>query len=193
MTSDENSSDEDEADALWAEITKDIKEIDKGLSLDEERENAPEKARTPPKSTQTRPRAGADVPPRTAKTAKYEPETGNGGLDRNTAERLRRGQLPIEARLDLHGMTRQMAEPALAQFLHAQYVAGKRCILVITGKGPGKDGVRDPLNEGHGVLRQSVPQWLSEPPNRSIVLRFAPAKAKHGGAGALYVLLRRKR
>ncbi|MGD1878823.1 MAG: Smr/MutS family protein [Kiloniellaceae bacterium] len=107
------------------------------------------------------------------------------GLDRRKAERLRRGKLPIEATLDLHGLRQAEAHRRLEGFLADCHAAGKRCVLVVTGKGLHKE-------EG-GVLRASVPRWLNEAPNRSRVLSFDYAQQKHGGTGALYILLRRRR
>ncbi len=107
------------------------------------------------------------------------------GLDRRTAMKLRRGQLPIEARIDLHGMTQIEAHRALGAFLSNQQAAGRRCILVITGKGSGSGG--------SGVLRAQVPHWLNEGGNRELVLAFDYARPRDGGQGALYVLLKRKR
>jgi len=107
------------------------------------------------------------------------------GVDRRTAERLRGGVLPIEARLDLHGMTQAQAHRALDAFLARAAEAEQRCVLVITGKGG--------RMAGDGVLRAAVPRWLNEAPNRGRLLAFAPAQPKHGGAGALYLLLRRRR
>lgn len=106
------------------------------------------------------------------------------GLDRRSAERLRGGALRIEARLDLHGMTQAEAHRALDAFLARAEDAGRRCVLVITGKGG---------PERAGVLRAAVPRWLNEAPNRARLLAYAPAQPKHGGAGALYLLLRRRR
>jgi DNA-nicking Smr family endonuclease len=107
------------------------------------------------------------------------------GLDRRTGQRFKRGQLPVEARLDLHGLTQVEAHRALDEFLSRQYMAGKRCVIVVTGKGVGKDG--------GGVLRSAVPRWLNESPNREKVLAFEYARQKDGGAGALYVLMKRRR
>jgi len=106
------------------------------------------------------------------------------GLDRRSALRLKRGQREIEARLDLHGMTQIEAHRALAGFITRSHTAGKRALLVITGKG---------LKEGSGVLRAAVPRWLGEPAMRPRVLAVTPAMPKDGGAGALYILLRRTR
>jgi len=109
------------------------------------------------------------------------------GVDRRQVERLRRGRLPIEARIDLHGMTQEAARSSLDAFIGAAAAAGKRCVLVITGKGVGRGGA------GAGVLRENTPRWLNLPPNRARVLAFDHAQPRDGGAGALYVLLRRQR
>lgn len=106
-------------------------------------------------------------------------------LDRRTMDRLRKGRLRPEARLDLHGMTADAAHGALAGFLGSAQAAGKRCVLVITGKGS--------LKEGGGVLRRELPAWLNSAANRNRVLGFAQAQPGDGGTGAFYVLLRRRR
>ena len=106
------------------------------------------------------------------------------GLDRNTDKRLKRGQMEIEGRLDLHGHSRDAAYELLRQFVMREAERGSRCVLVITGKGRG---------DAPGILRAAVPQWLSEMPLRDHVLRFYTAQPQHGGGGALYVLLRRRR
>jgi DNA-nicking Smr family endonuclease len=103
------------------------------------------------------------------------------GVDRATAERLRRGRRAIEARLDLHGMTQAEAHRALAGFVAASRAAGRRCVLLITGHG----------RSSGGILKHAVPRWLDEPELRRHVLAIAPARPQHGGHGALYVLLRR--
>ena len=105
------------------------------------------------------------------------------GLDRRTWLRLKRGQVAIEQTLDLHGRTQDEAHGALARFLAAAQAAGCRCVLVVTGKGLGSGG----------TLRHMVPRWLNEGANREHIVAFCPAQARHGGAGALYVLLRRQR
>jgi len=105
------------------------------------------------------------------------------GYDKANAERLKRGKHPVEARLDLHGMTQDEAHRALAIFIRGARVAGKRCVLVITGRG----------RLGGGVLRAAVPRWLDEPEFRPHLLAIATAQPRDGGAGALYVMLRRTR
>jgi DNA-nicking Smr family endonuclease len=112
------------------------------------------------------------------------------GVDTRTVERLRRGRLAIEATIDLHGMTQAEAHAALDGFLAAAQARGQRCLLIITGKGTLREDIGMPR---HGVLRQQVPRWLNQRPNRDRVLAFAGAQQRHGGAGALYVLLKRRR
>jgi DNA-nicking Smr family endonuclease len=103
------------------------------------------------------------------------------GIDRSTAERLKRGRYPVEARLDLHGMTQAEAHRALAGIVTRSRMAGRRCLLVITGHG----------KFGGGVLKTAVPRWLGEPELRRHVLAITPAQPRDGGAGAIYLLLRR--
>ena len=108
--------------------------------------------------------------------------SGNfAGLDRASAERLKRGRYPIEARLDLHGMTQAEAHRALAGFVAGSRAIGRRCVLVITGHG----------RISGGILKAAVPRWLSEPDLRRHVLAITPAQQRDGGAGALYLLLRK--
>jgi len=104
------------------------------------------------------------------------------GLDKRTSLRLRRGQMRIEGRLDLHGMTQVEAHGNLSDFLLFSAAAGRRCVLVITGKG---------LRDGAGVLRSEFPRWLNEASLRPMILGFATAQPKDGGGGAFYVYLRK--
>jgi DNA-nicking Smr family endonuclease len=103
------------------------------------------------------------------------------GIDRANAERLKRGQQRIEARLDLHGLSQEEAHRALLGFIRAGRAAGKRCVLVITGRG----------RLGGGVLKEAVPRWLDEAEFRPHLLAISAAQPRDGGAGAIYVMLRR--
>jgi len=107
------------------------------------------------------------------------------GLDKRNLTRLRRGQLSIDGRIDLHGMTRDEARTALLAFLAFQLERGARCVLVITGKGA--------RGRGTGVIRAALPHWLNDEALRPSVVAFAEAQPKDGGAGAFYVYLRRRR
>jgi DNA-nicking Smr family endonuclease len=98
--------------------------------------------------------------------------------------KLRRGLFPVDARMDLHGLTTAEAQPRLATFLREKRARGERCVLVIHGKGEHAPG-------GHGILRGEISAWLSQGPAKESVVAFATATAPDGGAGAVYVLLRR--
>ena len=103
-----------------------------------------------------------------------------GGIDGRTQRRLFRGDVPVDRRIDLHGLTAARAESRLVQFIETAARDGCRCVLVITGKGA-------------GILRGHVPDWLKRQPLSPHILALAEARPHDGGSGALYVLLRRKR
>jgi DNA-nicking Smr family endonuclease len=127
-------------------------------------------------------------PPAPAPPPAKPPELALGrsaGVDKRLAERLKRGQLPIDGTLDLHGLTQEEAHRQLDGFLAHAAHGGGRCVLVITGKGVWRSD--------SGILREMVPRWLNEAPNRARVLAIANAQPRHGGSGALYVLLKRRR
>ncbi len=113
------------------------------------------------------------------------------GLDRRAAARLRRGQWPIEATLDLHGYRRDTAQEATEAFISQSASQGLRCVQVITGKGVAGDietGWR-----GQGVLRAGLADWLNRPSVRPLILAYNQAQPRDGGGGAFYILLRRRR
>jgi DNA-nicking Smr family endonuclease len=112
-------------------------------------------------------------------------------LGRRLRQRVARGREPIDASIDLHGLTQREAHSALFAFLRRAQADGAALVLIVTGKG-GAARERDADVE-RGVLRRQVPNWLSLPEFRSLVLGFEPAHAGHGGEGALYVRLRRQR
>lgn len=113
-------------------------------------------------------------------------------MDSKAFTRLKRGKSKPQARIDLHGMTAATAHTALTAFLLRAYSDDKRLVLVITGKGkPVDDG--DPVPRRTGVLRQQLPHWLERPPLRQIVLQVTQAHQRHGGLGAFYVYLNRRR
>ncbi|HWF76105.1 MAG TPA: Smr/MutS family protein [Caulobacteraceae bacterium] len=104
-------------------------------------------------------------------------------IDAALHRRLTRGRDAIAARIDLHGMTQDVARATLAAFVRRAVDNGWRAILVVTGKGIG----------GDGVLKRRVPDWLAEAPIRDHVAGVSEAHRRHGGEGALYVALKRKR
>lgn len=104
-------------------------------------------------------------------------------FDTQIREKLAKGRLPLEGRVDLHGMTQDEAYWLLLSFLRRAQQGGVRYVLIITGKGSS--------SRGEGVLRRSVPQWLATPPFRALVSGHDDASPRHGGSGALYVRIRR--
>ncbi|HXP12095.1 MAG TPA: Smr/MutS family protein, partial [Stellaceae bacterium] len=106
------------------------------------------------------------------------------GVDKRTLERFRKGEMGVDASLDLHGMTQDAAHAALVRFVQRAAASGHRALLIVTGKGG---------REGTGVLRAQVPRWLNEADSRPLLLAIHRARPQHGGDGALYVLLKRKR
>ena len=113
-------------------------------------------------------------------------------MDARAFGRMAKGKLVPEGRIDLHGLTLAEAHPALREFILASHAAGRRLVLVITGKGKMRDELA-PMPAREGVLRHQVPQWLMMAPLRPLILQIAPAHVRHGGAGAYYVYLRRQR
>lgn len=164
---------------------------------------APTPAPATPPSSRKRGRIPADPPPPApaAPPPAAPAELGahaHGaapGIDRRTQLRLKRGQVPIEGRIDLHGLSRERAHAGLNAFLARQAALGRRCVLVITGKGRPDWQRPDWGSEERetGVIRRALPGWLRDHPNKDRVLAFATAQPQDGGAGAWYVLLRRRR
>ena len=108
------------------------------------------------------------------------------GLDLLTVGKLQAGQFSPESHLDLHGMNAQQAFEALIGFFRAAYFKGQRTLLVVPGRG---------LNSPHGIsiLREKLQEWFTQDPLKRIILAFCTARPADGGAGALYVLLRKFR
>jgi DNA-nicking Smr family endonuclease len=162
---------------LWTTVTKSIAPMREALPDIEV--PAPTVDTPRPKRA---PRAAVPVAPPPPKPAPPPLQP----LDRRARQRVARGREPIDGRMDLHGLTQSEAHAALSRFLHAASARGLRLVLIITGKGGRGDGER-------GVLRRQVPQWLALPEFRDLVIGFEDAHIAHGGEGALYVRLRRRR
>ena len=125
--------------------------------------------------------------------AKKSKTVGPSGINGATQERLRRGLMEPDARIDLHGMTQQAAHRTLFTWLKSAHKSGHRLVLVITGKGNPKNDENAPwMTSPHGVLKQMVPRWLNEAELAPLIASVRPAHARHGGGGALYVYLRKK-
>lgn len=169
------SKDSENDEDLWDLVTKGIKKL-----------GAKEKISTPLRKKRIRLKPNEIV----ISLPNIELPSG-GGLDRKTEDRVRKGEIKIEARLDLHGLTADSARQALLQFVQQAYASNKRCILVITGKGriPGA-GL---FSEGKGIIRKEFPLWLEEANIKALILSVSKAQPKHGGTGAYYIYLRKNR
>jgi DNA-nicking Smr family endonuclease len=168
----------DEERRLWAGITRSV------VRLWPEVTPAPTGGEIGPEPEQPqRARAAAEHSNKMSALAKAPVPFAS--LTRRERQRLARGTEPIGPRIDLHGKSQAQAHAALSRFLRRAQADGAKTVLVITGKG-------DRLREGKsGILRRQVPLWLELPELSSLVMGFSEAHAAHGGAGALYVRLRR--
>ena len=142
--------------------------------------------KTPPQPAARR--TGLDLAPSLTDQLRKAPVQ----MDRKTFQRMSRGKVKPEARIDLHGMTLDRAHGVLMQFILSAHASGRRLVLVITGKGKDRDE-GGPIPVRHGVLRHQVPLWLAAPPLGALVLQITQAHLSHGGGGAYYVYLRRSR
>jgi DNA-nicking Smr family endonuclease len=172
----------EEEHALWQSVAKQLKPLRK-----KHRVEIPQAVRSETEMASVKPVRPQSAIPVIAPPSKKPATPPLVPLGRRERSQLSKGKKEIEARLDLHGMTQARAHRALSGFLHRAHGDGLTFVLVITGKGKvGAEAER-------GVLRRQVPQWLSQPEFRTLVVGFEEAHVGHGGAGALYVRIRRSR
>jgi len=122
-------------------------------------------------------------------------------LSRRDVKKISKGDVQIEGKLDLHGSTKNHSYKNLLAFIEEGVIQGKKCLLVVTGKGgqrfsqtnsiPTSQRKHEDFNNGSGILKNAVPEWLTSPPLNHYVASFREAHAAHGGDGAYYVMLRR--
>ena len=187
---------------LWTEVTRTIDPIrsnDKQTSSTDTARMEDLLSEVPPKNQSAT--AQAIIPNATFNPVK--PATTHPaltGLDRRTSQRLMRGKLHIDERIDLHGDNAETAHVRLRGFLVQAQAQGARTVLVITGKGSSQFTRHTLHGSGHyhaperqGRLRRLVTQWFNEPEFVRLISGFQPAHPKHGGGGAFYVRLRRTR
>lgn len=191
-----------EDEALWRRANADTTPLraQERTAKDISADPAPRESRTPTPPAPPRPpkpggraletASGVDPAGRAPqKAGRSEP-----GFDRRTAQRLRRGEQVPQARLDLHGMTKEQAHDALNGFVRRSLDRGLRYVLVITGKGGRHRSEDAPFMGGErGVLRREVPRWLRSGPYADAIIGLFEAHIRHGGAGALYVCLKKRR
>jgi DNA-nicking Smr family endonuclease len=177
----------DDERKLWESVAKQAKPLRNKIRAT--KPPAPPLTASPPPAM---PSAKVQPAPKTVKAARPPVRVPAAPaltpLGRRERSQLSRGKREIDARLDLHGMTQTRAHRALFQFLQRASSDGLTFVLVITGKGR----TTSPASE-RGVLRRQVPQWLSLPEFRSLVVGFEEAHVGHGGEGALYLRVRRAR
>lgn len=163
--------------ALWDAVTKTVKPLKVVKVRTAKSRAAPAAQDVPPAALRkpAKPLTAPAVRPKAPKPPRL------ATLDRRTRSRVARGRIEIDAKLDLHGLTLERARPRLASFLASAQARDAGLVLVITGKG------------GTGALRREVPFWLSAADLRPLVIGFEVAAPSHGGAGALYVRIRRPR
>jgi len=153
----------DEELALWQRATRQVTPLSR-------------RSAAPPVAGKRTPRASAPKPASPAR------RTAPGPLEPRLKRRLARGLVAVDARIDLHGKRQSEAHRQLIRFVETCRARGHRSVLVVTGKG--RSG------EGTGVLRRLVPLWLAQDPLAAHVVAVAPAHARHGGDGALYLRLK---
>ncbi|WP_298812335.1 Smr/MutS family protein [uncultured Roseibium sp.] len=173
---------------LWGKVAKTLTPLHPERAQVLEAELADAVKDTPAKSVKA---------PKTATAIKAPPEEQKAKapmplhqLEHRFRRKIVRGVRAIDARIDLHGLTQNQAHDRLLGFLYQAQARRHKVVLVITGKGGGDS--RAYMDE-RGILRRMVPQWLSMPDMRPVVLGYEEAHASHGGAGALYVRIRKKR
>lgn len=164
----------DEERDLWQQATKDVTPL--------------------PKKRLAKPAASQAVLPAPRKKIKPSPvlpapnpapTLSKGGIDTSTAAKVKRGEFAIDGRIDLHGMTLAEAHVRLTAFIESSCRQGLRCLLVITGKGR--------REAGQPTIQKEAPRWLAHSQLAGRILMISSAQPRHGGKGALYVLLRRQK
>jgi DNA-nicking Smr family endonuclease len=174
---------------IWARVARTVDPLP-GKSVEDEEWFAAEPENPTPSPTKTPP---ASVPPKMRtiiEPAVTEPKAGvkpvrKHPLEKPVVRKLARGRLPIDGKIDLHGLTQSEAHNLLFDFLARAHERGLRHVLVITGKGSS--------HGSQGVLKRVLPEWLAKPEFRFLISGHENAARSHGGEGALYIRLRRER
>ena len=179
---------QDDSQELWEKVSQTVKKLNPQPALQMAKQET--ETRTGPIVKKKKNRMQS-VQPVSAKTGTISVEMKpadfrvgeTAGIDKSSARRLQRGQLQIEDRLDLHGLSQEQAHKQLIRFINQGVQKNFRHVLIITGKG----------REGHGILRQQVPLWLKDTPLRQHINAISYAQPQDGGTGALYIRLKRQR
>lgn len=186
---------------LWEKVAKTVTPIKHTRYTEMAVPSEPGAPKAPPPPP-AKPAPKKPTAPRPAAARRTEPPAppALSQFDRRTRQKFTRGNVDIEARLDLHGHSAERARGELMHFISSAHARGLRTVLVITGKGDspyarhtlhGADHFHTP--ERQGRLRRLIPEWLGEAAFRGYVSGLQPAHPRHGGGGAFYVRLRRQR
>lgn len=108
------------------------------------------------------------------------------GIDKNSDKKLKSGKLKIDLKLDFHGLTFSEAFDLLLYSIDRAYNQGFRCLLVVTGKGKN-------TKQGKDSIKSQISKWLQHPNISSKIIKYVDANIKHGGTGAIYILLKRNK
>lgn len=168
--------------SLWKKFTHGIQQIHEAFEdlIDPEPQSVKDRPVTALKTTINPPSKANTAPPQF------------NGFDRRTRQKLEKGNMSIEGRIDLHGKTQDQAKAKLLAFITQAYGQKKRCLLVVTGKGSSKSRDHNIVSERseRGVIRKNLSVWLSQPPLNTMVISHIQAAPKDGGSGAFYIYLR---
>lgn len=173
----------------WARLTASANPLtgetrNRHLPTRAEKKSSPAKT-TPPLKTKSTPPAHSPSEPRAPSTAPPvgRKPTPQDDLQLRTRRRLSRGTIALDGKIDLHGLTLAEAEAALAGFVKRAQSQHQIWLLVVTGKGA----------RGEGKLRRALPEWLDRGALAGRVVEYGPAAPNHGGGGAFYLRLRRRK
>ncbi len=169
---------------LWNLMTQDVKPLhpEKPSAQKPESQSKSSKTATP------KPQKLKDPIPQTRAVVEKSRE-----IDKNTKDKLVKGKLKIEKRIDLHGMRQEEAFQSLKKFVESAHSSGNRLVLVITGKGAQSVNPEHWMEDARGVLKRKFPSWMEQSPFKNIVLQYHHARPRDGGDGAFYVYLRKKK
>ena len=175
-----------EEQVLWDGVARSVKPNRKRAKPPTVAVEPAVETKSPPKFAGKKSAIKPPSPPPAQPVEKQKRAPSLSPLERRLKQKIARGNRAIDGRLDLHGHTQSEAHDSLLRFLRMSQARGGSVVLVITGKGGRGDGDR-------GVLKRAVPQWLALPEFREMVIGFDDAAVGHGGTGALYVRLRKRR
>lgn len=178
-------------DRLWEIVTKDVRKL-KHAEIVPAKGTVSKAKKTPLKSAKI-----VSAPPVVASKPVKQIAAKSGGpdgkIDRKTDDKIRKGDMEIEGKLDLHGNTAAAARKKLLTYIVKSHAQGKRCVLLVTGKGQSGPDKTEWYESGKGIIRREFRLWLEDASVRGLIMSVTEAQARHGGSGAFYIYLRKNR